>query len=84
SIQALFEKYKYEIACIIVEPIAGNMNMIFPQDCFLAKLRAICDQYSSLLIFDEVMTGFRVDLGGAQSIYKVKTDLSTLGKVIVG
>lgn len=60
------------------------MNMIFPQDDFLAKLRAICDQNSSLLIFDEVMTGFRVALGGAQSIYNVKPDLTTLGKVIGG
>ncbi|MBK2029070.1 glutamate-1-semialdehyde 2,1-aminomutase [Francisella noatunensis] len=84
SIQALFKKYKDEIACIIVEPIAGNMNMIFPQDDFLAKLRSVCDENNSLLIFDEVMTGFRVALGGAQSIYDVKPDLTTLGKVIGG
>ncbi|MDE5000754.1 aminotransferase class III-fold pyridoxal phosphate-dependent enzyme, partial [Francisella tularensis] len=70
-IQSIFEKYKDEIACIIVEQIAGNMNMIFPQDGFLAKLRAICDKNSSLLIFDEVMTGFRVELGGAPSSYNV-------------
>jgi len=84
SIKALFEEYKDEIACVIVEPIAGNMNMIFPYDDFLAKLRVICDDNQSLLIFDEVMTGFRVALGGAQSVYGVKPDLTTLGKVIGG
>jgi glutamate-1-semialdehyde 2,1-aminomutase len=84
SVKSLFAKYKDQIACIIVEPIAGNMNMILPQDDFLAKLRAICDKHNSLLIFDEVMTGFRVALGGAQSIYNVKPDLTTLGKVIGG
>lgn len=84
SITALFKKYKDEIAAIIVEPIAGNMNMIFPQDDFLAKLRELCDQNDSLLVFDEVMTGFRVALGGAQSVYGVKPDLTTLGKVIGG
>ncbi|AIT08746.1 glutamate-1-semialdehyde aminotransferase [Candidatus Francisella endociliophora] len=84
SIRALFEKYKDEIACIIVEPIAGNMNMIFPQGDFLAKLREVCDDNQSLLIFDEVMTGFRVALGGAQSVYDIKPDLTTLGKVIGG
>lgn len=84
SIKALFEKYKDEIACIIVEPIAGNMNMIFPKDDFLAKLRELCNENNALLIFDEVMTGFRVALEGAQSIYNVKPDITTLGKVIGG
>jgi len=84
TIKALFEKYKDEIACIIVEPIAGNMNLIMPKDNFLAKLRTVCDEYGALLIFDEVMTGFRVALGGAQEVYGVKPDMTTLGKVIGG
>jgi glutamate-1-semialdehyde 2,1-aminomutase len=73
-----------QIACIIVEPVAGNMNCILPKDGFLQGLREICDQYASVLIFDEVMTGFRVALGGVQSVYNVRPDLTTLGKVIGG
>jgi glutamate-1-semialdehyde 2,1-aminomutase len=73
-----------QIACIIVEPVAGNMNCILPQAGFLQGLREVCDQYGSVLIFDEVMTGFRVALGGAQSVYNVHPDLTTLGKVIGG
>ncbi len=73
-----------DIACIIIEPIAGNMNMILPQDQFLQNLRKLCDRIGAILIFDEVMTGFRVALGGAQSIFKVKPDLTTLGKVVGG
>ncbi len=73
-----------QIACVIVEPVAGNMNCIPPAPGFLEGLRALCDRYGSLLIFDEVMTGFRVALGGAQSIWKVAPDLTTLGKVIGG
>ena len=84
TIKALFEKYKDEIACIIVEPIAGNMNLIMPKDDFLAKLRDVCDEHGALLIFDEVMTGFRVALGGVQEIYNVKPDMTTLGKIIGG
>ena len=84
TIKALFEKYKDQIACIIVEPIAGNMNFIAPKDDFLTKLRTVCDENEALLIFDEVMTGFRVSLGGAQEIYNVKPDMTTLGKVIGG
>ncbi|MGQ4002855.1 glutamate-1-semialdehyde 2,1-aminomutase [Francisellaceae bacterium CB299] len=84
TIKALFEKYKDEIACIIVEPVAGNMNLIMPKDDFLAKLRTVCDEYDALLIFDEVMTGFRVALGGAQEVYDIKPDMTTLGKVIGG
>jgi len=72
------------IACIIVEPVAGNMNCIPPEAGFLECLRKLCDQYGIVLIFDEVMSGFRVALGGAQQIYKVKPDLTTLGKVIGG
>ena len=72
------------IACIIVEPVAGNMNCVPPADGFLEGLRALCDQHGSVLIFDEVMTGFRVSLGGAQEHYSVSPDLTTLGKVIGG
>jgi glutamate-1-semialdehyde 2,1-aminomutase len=73
-----------QIACIIVEPVAGNMNCVPPLPGFLQGLRAVCDEYESVLIFDEVMTGFRVALGGAQSFYNVTPDLTTLGKVIGG
>jgi len=73
-----------QIACIIVEPIAGNMNCVPPVPGFLEALREVCDQHDSVLIFDEVMTGFRVALGGAQQLYDVKPDLTTLGKVIGG
>ncbi|WP_199610564.1 glutamate-1-semialdehyde 2,1-aminomutase [Flocculibacter collagenilyticus] len=84
SVQAIFEEYGNEIACIIVEPVAGNMNCIPPVDGFLQGLRDICDQYESVLIFDEVMTGFRVALGGAQAHYHITPDLTTLGKIIGG
>lgn len=73
-----------DIACIIVEPVAGNMNCIPPVEGFLEGLRNICDDYGSVLIFDEVMTGFRVAKGGAQARYQVKPDLTCLGKVIGG
>ena len=71
-----------EVACIIVEPVAGNMNCIPPKAGFLQGLRQLCDRYGCLLIFDEVMTGFRVALGGAQTLYDIRPDLSTFGKVI--
>ena len=73
-----------EIAAVIVEPVAGNMNCVPPRDGFLQTLRECCDQTGALLIFDEVMTGFRVALGGAQTLYNVRPDLTTLGKVIGG
>jgi glutamate-1-semialdehyde 2,1-aminomutase len=73
-----------QIACIIVEPVAGNMNCVPPLPGFLQTLRDCCDQSSSVLIFDEVMTGFRVGLGGAQQRYGIVPDLTTLGKVIGG
>jgi len=72
------------IACVIVEPVAGNMNCIPPETGFLECLRTLCDQHGIVLIFDEVMSGFRVALGGAQQVYGVKPDLTTLGKVIGG
>jgi len=82
--RAAFEKWGDDIAAIIVEPVAGNMGCIPPLPGFLKGLRALCDEYGALLIFDEVMTGFRVARGGAQRLYKVKPDLTTLGKVVGG
>ena len=79
-----FNKFGKQIACIIVEPIAGNMNCVPPLPGFLETLRELCAQYGSVLIFDEVMTGFRVARGGAQELYNVKPDLTTLGKIIGG
>lgn len=84
SVRAAFEQYPEEIACIIVEPVAGNMNCIPPQPDFLPGLRALCDEFGALLIIDEVMTGFRVALGGAQAHYNVRPDLTCLGKIIGG
>lgn len=84
SVRACFSAYPDQIAAVIVEPVAGNMNMLLPREDFLPGLRALCDQQGSLLIFDEVMTGFRVALGGAQSIYQVTPDLTALGKIIGG
>jgi len=82
--EKLFAEEGEQIACIILEPIAGNMNFICPVDGFLEGLRKLCDEYGTVLIFDEVMTGFRVALGGAQEVYGVQADLTTLGKVIGG
>lgn len=79
-----FKQYGDKIACIIVEPVAGNMNCIPPVPGFLEGLRKVCDEYGAVLIFDEVMTGFRVALGGVQGFYNIKPDLTTLGKVIGG
>jgi len=84
SVNALFNEHGDDIACIIVEPVAGNMNCIPPQDNFLQKLRDVCDKFGALLIIDEVMTGFRVALGGAQAHYNVTPDITTLGKVLGG
>jgi glutamate-1-semialdehyde 2,1-aminomutase len=84
SVNTLFADLGEQIACIIVEPVAGNMNCIPPEPGFLECLRDVCDRYGSVLIFDEVMTGFRVGLTGAQGYYNVKPDLTTLGKVIGG
>ena len=79
-----FKQIGQKIACIIVEPVAGNMNCIPPAPGFLETLRQVCDEYGSVLIFDEVMTGFRVDSQGAQGYYQVTPDLTTLGKIIGG
>ncbi len=84
QVDATFAKHGDKIAAVIVEPVAGNMNCVPPLPGFLEALRRCCDTHGSLLIFDEVMTGFRVALGGAQAVYGVKPDLTTLGKVIGG
>ncbi|MEL6447619.1 MAG: glutamate-1-semialdehyde 2,1-aminomutase [Pseudomonadota bacterium] len=84
QVRDLFAKRGEEIACIIVEPIAGNMNFIKPEPGFLETLREVCTEYGSVLIFDEVMTGFRVARGSAQELFGVRPDLTTLGKVIGG
>ena len=81
---ALFERHGREIAAVIVEPIAANMGVILPADGFLAGLRELTRQHGALLIFDEVITGFRVGLGGAQALYKIEPDLTCLGKIIGG
>lgn len=84
SVEALFEKYGNEIACVIVEPCAANMGVVPPQKGFLQFLRDITYKYNSLLIFDEVITGFRLGIGGAQGFYGIKPDLTTLGKIVGG
>ncbi len=84
QIREVFAEKGSEIACIIVEPVSGNMNCVPPVPGFLETLREVCDESGAVLIFDEVMTGFRVALGGAQEVYGVKPDLTTLGKIIGG
>lgn len=84
GLDAAFAREGSEIAAVIVEPVAGNMNLVAPRPGFLESLRRLCTQHGAVLIFDEVMTGFRVALGGAQALYGIKPDLTTLGKVIGG
>ena len=84
SVRTLFEENKDQIAAIIVEPVAGNMGCVPPAEGFLQGLRSMCNEFNILLIFDEVMTGFRVAIGGAQALYGVQPDLTTLGKIIGG
>ncbi len=84
EVEQAFSECGEQIACIIVEPIAGNMNMVPPEPGFLEALRSVCDQYESVLIFDEVMTGFRVAKGGAQELFDLRPDLTTLGKIVGG
>ncbi|HXP65437.1 MAG TPA: glutamate-1-semialdehyde 2,1-aminomutase [Steroidobacteraceae bacterium] len=84
QVQRVFRQIGAEVACVIVEPVAGNMNCVPPAPEFLETLRRECDRCGALLIFDEVMTGFRVALGGAQALYGVRPDLTTLGKIIGG
>jgi glutamate-1-semialdehyde 2,1-aminomutase len=84
SVKALIDQYPGEIACIIVEPIAGNMGVVLPETGFLEGLRKLCDEKGILLIFDEVITGFRAAYGGVQELYKIKADMTCLGKIIGG
>ncbi len=84
SVKALFDQYGPDIACLMVEPIAGNMNLMLPNPGFLQGLRDLCTEHGALLIFDEVMSGFRVALGGAQEVVGVTPDMSAFGKVIGG
>ena len=84
QVHEAFRAWGREIACVIVEPVAGNMNCVPPIPGFLEALREECTRHGSLLIFDEVMTGFRVARGGAQALYNVTPDLTTLGKIVGG
>jgi glutamate-1-semialdehyde 2,1-aminomutase len=84
ALEQVFAREGAAIAAVIVEPVAGNMNLVAPRPAFLQALRALCTKHGAVLIFDEVMTGFRVALGGAQALYGIKPDLTTLGKIIGG
>lgn len=84
SVEKLFEEYKNRIAAVIVEPVAANMGVVLPEEGFLPFLRKITMENDSLLIFDEVITGFRIGIGGAQEYYGIKPDLTTLGKIVGG
>ncbi|HHX14685.1 MAG TPA: glutamate-1-semialdehyde 2,1-aminomutase [Fibrobacter sp.] len=84
EVEALFEKHPNDIATIIVEPVAGNMGVVVPKPGFLEGLRRLCDSYGAVLIFDEVMTGFRLARGGAAELFNVKPDMMTLGKIVGG
>jgi glutamate-1-semialdehyde 2,1-aminomutase len=84
ALEAAFNAHGSNIAAVIVEPVVGNMGCIAPQPGYLEAMREICTRHGALLIFDEVMTGFRVAFGGAQSLYRIRPDLSTFGKVIGG
>jgi len=84
QLEDLFKQSGDDIACVIIEPVVGNMNLIVPTMEFLQTLRALCTKHGAVLIFDEVMTGFRVHLGGAQALYNITPDMTTLGKVIGG
>ncbi len=82
AVEKVVKKYHKDIACIIVEPICGNMGVVLPKNNFLVKLREICDYYEIVLIFDEIITGFRICYGGAQNLFNIKPDLTCLGKII--
>ena len=84
SVQAIFDQFRGEIAAVIVEPVAANMGVVLPKEGFLEGLRRICTEQGSLLIFDEVITGFRLSLSGAQGYFDVEPDLTTFGKIIGG
>lgn len=82
SVEELFRKFPEEIACVIVEPVAANMGVVLPEEGFLEGLRSLCDRYGALLVFDEVITGFRLCFGGAQEYFGVEADLAAYGKII--
>lgn len=84
NVKAIFNENKNEIACVIVEPVAANMGVVLPKDGFLSGLRKLCDENGALLIFDEVITGFRLSNGGAQKYFGINPDLTTMGKIIGG
>ena len=84
AVAAAMQAASGEVACIVIEPIAGNMGVVPPNAGYLAGLREICNQYGSLLLFDEVITGFRVAYGGAQELFGIQPDITTLGKIIGG
>jgi glutamate-1-semialdehyde 2,1-aminomutase len=84
SVEKLFQEFPKKIACVIVEPVAANMGVVLPKDGFLQGLREICNNYGALLIFDEIITGFRLALGGAQEYFGVKPDITALGKIVGG
>ncbi len=84
SVQALFSEYPDDIACVIIEPVAANMGLVVPKDGYLRKLRELCGKYGALLIFDEVITGFRLAMGGAAEYFGVTPDIVTYGKIIGG
>jgi glutamate-1-semialdehyde 2,1-aminomutase len=84
QLETLFNQSGDEIACVIIEPVVGNMNLVKPSEIFIKTLRTLCTKHGAVLIFDEVMTGFRVALGGAQALYGITPDMTTLGKVIGG
>ncbi len=84
SVEQLFEKHKNQIAAIILEPVTGNMGVIVPERNFIEGIRKLCDENGTVLIFDEVMTGFRLDIGGAQALLGISPDLTTFGKIIGG
>lgn len=84
SFEKIFHEYPHDIAAVIIEPVAGNMGVVAPKPGFLEGLRTLCNEHGSLLIFDEVMTGFRVARGGAQALYNIRPDLTTLGKILGG
>jgi glutamate-1-semialdehyde 2,1-aminomutase len=84
AVEQAFEKFKNQIACVIVEPVVGNMGCVPPAPGYLEALRAITQRDKSVLIFDEVMTGFRLSFGGAQELYNIQPDLTTMGKIIGG
>jgi glutamate-1-semialdehyde 2,1-aminomutase len=84
AVEEAFHKFKNEVACVIVEPVVGNMGCVPPRKSYLEFLRSITTEHGTVLIFDEVMTGFRLSFGGAQELFKIKPDLTTLGKIIGG